>query len=38
MDILPISSSVYKSDAKAEPGHTGDIIAVRLSMGFSVGY
>ena len=26
----------YKSDVKAQPGHTGDITAVRLSMGFSV--
>ena len=26
----------YESDVKAQPGHTGDITAVRPSMGFSV--
>ena len=26
----------FKSDVKAQPGHTGDITAVKPSMGFSV--
>ena len=36
LKILPISGLVYKSDVKAQPGHTGDAIAVRLSMRFNV--
>ena len=38
MSILPISKLVYESYVKAQPGRTGGIIAVSLSMGFSIGY
>ncbi len=30
-------NTLSESDVKAQPGHTGDITAVKLSMGFSVG-
>ena len=36
MDEDNICILFYKNDVKAQPGHTADITAVKLSMGFSV--